>query len=150
MSREGAQKLLNFYTDQTGVLSLAALNAFIKGEGLEEVVPRLCTMTSHLRIRENNFQKVDRIIEIGRRNVISERIVVGVSEAEALTCEAAIIEALSLGHLTNARSGSMKIKRERKGEWTAGKKKRLGIDLLRERFKGILDADKVPFKVQVD
>lgn len=149
VSSEGTEKLVKFYRDQRGVLSLTALNEFIRKEDLGDVVAMLCTMANHLKIRENNFQKVDRILEIGTRNVISKRIVEGVGDVEALTCEAAIIDALSLRHLTNAKSGSMKIKSDKRGEWTVEKKKRLGIELLREAFKRILDADKVPFRVQV-
>lgn len=142
---EKAGRVLDFWRRQTGILSLSDFDRFISQENVKEGADMLCAVGNHLKMRTKKFGKVDRILEIGTENVIAKRIFEGISDAHALTREAAMIEAVGLCHLKNATAGSMKIKTEKKNEWTGEKKFSLGLELLREAFKTISDGG-VPFQ----
>lgn len=145
-ANEKARRVLDFWRKQEGILSLADFNSFISGANVGEGAKMLCTVGYHLQIRTKEFKKVDLILEIGEENVIAKRIFEGISDAQALTREAAMIQALSLKHLKNTATGSMKIKSDKKDEWTPEKKESLGLELLREAFNNILGSGDVPYK----
>lgn len=141
----GVEKIVSFYKQQNGTLLLSALSQFINNEELQIEAKMLENMGYHLAMMGQKFEREKRMMEIGEENIITDRIFENISDAQAYTRAAVIIQALGFENLTNARAGSLKIKEECRDAWTQNRQIEYGIAILHAEFKKMLKMNKVPF-----